>query len=61
MTHEQYLEQHHELSNAGLSAIALMLGREEVDDATTALTNLRAALDALWQEHVALVAREVNP
>lgn len=61
MTHDQYLEQHHELSNAGLSEIALMLGRGDYDDATTATTTLRALLDDLWEQFRAVAERAVNP
>lgn len=61
MTHADYLEQHHELSNAALGEIALMLGRQEYADATTAVTNLRSLLDALWEERRATAEREVAP
>lgn len=61
MTHEQYLEAHHELSNAALAEIALMLGREDFADATTATTNLRTMLDDLWAQRVAVAEREVAP
>jgi hypothetical protein len=61
MTHAEYLEQHHELSNAGLSEIALMQGRGDYDDATTGITNLRAMLDALWELRRAAAEREVAP
>jgi hypothetical protein len=61
MTHERYLEEHHELSRAGLTEIALMLGNGRTEDATTATTNLRAMLDALWDRRQVAAAREVAP
>lgn len=61
MTHEAYLEQHHELSNAGLAAIATLQGRGDHQDAATATTNLRGRLDALWEQRRQTAEREVNP
>lgn len=61
MTHDQYLEQHHELSNAALAEIALMQGRGEHEDAATAVTTLRALTDALWEQRRATAEREVAP
>lgn len=52
MTHADYLEQHHELSNAGLTEVGLMLAAERYTDATTATTNLRAMLDALYDQRM---------
>jgi hypothetical protein len=61
MTHLEYQETHHELANGGLAAIATMLGAQRYEDATTATTNLRAMLDALWDQRQEAAAREVAP
>jgi hypothetical protein len=61
MTRQQYLEQHHELTNAALAEVALMQSRGEHDDAATAVTSLRAMCDALWEQRVAEAEREVAP
>ena len=61
MTHAEYLDQHHELANAGLTVLATFLGRGDYAEAETALTNLRARLDALWAQRVADAQRTVNP
>lgn len=61
MTHPQYLEQHEALSRSGLAVIATLLGRDDIADAKTATTNLRARLDALWEERRTAAEREVNP
>lgn len=58
MTQGQYLDRHHDLANAGLAEIALMQGRGEHDDASTAVSNLRTMLDALWDERRATAERE---
>lgn len=61
MTHAEYQEQHHELANAGLAAIATLQGRGDHQDAATATTWLRARLSALWEERRAVAERETNP
>lgn len=61
MTHAAYLERHHELSNAGLAEIALMLGAQRFEDATTATTNLRAMLDAEYDAYQQSVEPGVAP
>lgn len=61
VTHETYLESHHELSNAGFDAIALMLAKGNYEDATTAMTNLRALLDDLWEQRREVAERGVKP
>lgn len=61
VTHDVYLESHHELSNSGFDAIALMLAKGNYEDATTAMTNLRALLDALWEARREVAERGVRP
>lgn len=61
MTHEQYLEQHHETANTALAAIATKMAQAEYALAETMLIKTRAILDDLWQQRVEAAAREVNP
>lgn len=61
MTHAEYLERHHELSNQGLTVIAFKLGQQQYEEATTATTNLRTMLDDLWEQRRLAAGREVAP
>lgn len=61
MTHDQYLEAHHELTTKVLPEIAMRNGREDYTSSAELLTQLRAKLDSLWTEYVASVAPGVRP
>lgn len=61
MTHDQYLEAYLALTSASLTEIALLHGRESWAEATTAVTQLRAQQDALWETFRASAGQLVNP
>lgn len=61
MTHDQYLEQYHEITSKVIPDIALRLGRDDLAGGAELLTRLRAKLDDLWSQRTATTAREVNP
>lgn len=61
MDHTAYLERYLALTSPALAEIALQLGREEWADATTSMTALRAAQDALWEAFRASAQQGVNP
>ena len=50
LDHNAYLEAHHELTDAALTDIALMLGRDDFEAAREKVTETRQATDALWAQ-----------
>ncbi len=61
MTHATYLERYVEITTAALAELALMHGRGDFAEATTYLTQLRAGLDALWEQFKDAASAGVNP
>lgn len=61
MTHAEYLEAFHELTNTVLPEIALRQGRGDHDQATDLLTQLRAKQSDLWSQRVVTAQEGVNP
>lgn len=61
MTHEEYLEAHHETANGVLAVVAQKQGTGDHEAATELVTRLRTRLDELWEERRASAEREVAP
>jgi hypothetical protein len=50
LEHTAYLEAHHELTDAALTDIAEMMGRDDFEAARDKVTTTRQATDALWEQ-----------
>lgn len=61
MDHATYLDRYEALTSAALGELALLHGREDWPAATTYLTGLRAAQDALWETYRASASQQVAP
>lgn len=61
MDHLTYLESYLSATNTALDEIALLHGKQDWTNATSAVTALRTQQDALWTEYVASAQQLVNP
>lgn len=61
MDHATYLDRYEALTSTALAELALLHGKQDWTAATTYLTDLRAAQDALWEAFKASAAQLVNP
>lgn len=61
MTRADYLDQYQEHTSLAMAEIALNLGRQDWDEATTQLTTLRAWQDALWTQYEDEASEGVKP
>lgn len=61
MDHATYLDRYEALTSAAMSELALLHGRGDWEAATTYLTGLRAAQDALWEAYRASASQQVKP
>ena len=61
MTHEDYLEKHHEIANAVFASVAMKFAQNKADEAKELLTRARATLDTLWEQRRQTAERTVNP
>lgn len=61
MTHTDYLEAHHELTNKALSELAIRHGKQDYEGATELLTQLRAKLSDMWTKYMGDASRTVAP
>lgn len=57
--HIAYLERHHEMTQATLAHLHLLLGRQEYEEATSYLAKIRADADELWTARAAHAQRLV--
>ncbi len=53
MTHAEYLEAHHKLTEDAYAQVNAFLGEDSFADAKATLVALRSALDALWEQRLA--------